>query len=195
MLRLALRILTTLSTLLLLASIILWFRSHLAADAFVRERATVVPFHYSRSYWSLTSADGRISLQHATYDQPLKSQMAVELYIPEARHSRAWHTGATAYEFAGAFQRAGHPTHFGFGRATRKIIAASYTSRGWQIVFPWPAICALFLVPTLALWHPIRRFRQHRRKSTHRCLSCGYDLRATPTLCPECGKPAPIVLS
>jgi len=49
----------------------------------------------------------------------------------------------------------------------------------------WPLLISLALV---SLWVMLAvRGRRRARRDGGRCLQCGYDLRATPQRCPECG--------
>ena len=85
------------------------------------------------------------------------------------------------------------------GRGTVYIAGTPYnfTLGVWQLYVSWRVIVIVLLIgPALRLaWWRIRR----RRVTAGKCVVCGYDLRATPDRCPECGatpdaqpKPAPI---
>jgi hypothetical protein len=63
------------------------------------------------------------------------------------------------------------------------VLTTSYEARWyraphWAIATLWAVLPAVFLA---------RRWRQRRRKRHGFCLICGYDLRASPERCPECG--------
>jgi hypothetical protein len=49
-------------------------------------------------------------------------------------------------------------------------------------IWPFPVIAAL-----IPLCWVLLAYRRHARREGGRCLVCGYDLRATPDKCPECG--------
>jgi hypothetical protein len=56
------------------------------------------------------------------------------------------------------------------------------------ILFPiWRLSAALSIIP-LARYGLV--IRERRRAAKGLCASCGYDLRATPDRCPECGRAA-----
>jgi hypothetical protein len=52
------------------------------------------------------------------------------------------------------------------------------------ISIPYAYVLAVTLVP---LWWYWRWRRRQLRSAANRCVSCGYDLRASPERCPECG--------
>lgn len=58
-----------------------------------------------------------------------------------------------------------------------------------ELIFPQFVPMACSLAATYLLARPIMRDRRRLRRGE--CLTCGYDLTASPTLCPECGTPVP----
>ena len=59
------------------------------------------------------------------------------------------------------------------------------TTQSFVVLFPfWLVACVALVMPAAFV---ARHLCRRRRASDGRCAVCGYDLRATPDRCPECG--------
>jgi hypothetical protein len=87
-------------------------------------------------------------------------------------------------DFAEAFFPGDHPTVAGFFFGHSVSSAEHWT----LVLLPMPFVVGLFaILPVVRIAFEIRRRRRARRQDAGRCVICGYDLRATPNQCPECG--------
>jgi hypothetical protein len=158
MTRRLLNLLTILSLLWCVAAVVLWVRSHAGPD---------YVDYVSPNRWALTVISG-----HGTVDV---------LVIPDWRQDPEFRRG-----------RYGPSVYYGTRYSKRSLGFGTdvqwpeYGGRyvnvpHWFIVSCTAAPAAL---GARAAW---RRTRRRRRLAAGRCAACGYDLRATPGRCPECG--------
>ena len=59
----------------------------------------------------------------------------------------------------------------------------------YGVLLPWWLLLAIAGGP--CLWWFDKAQRRAWRLTQALCLQCGYDLRASPERCPECGSPVP----
>ncbi|HEY7115074.1 MAG TPA: hypothetical protein VH475_00725 [Tepidisphaeraceae bacterium] len=121
---------------------------------------------------------------------------APEKTVAELRHAydpaRGWDVGT---QFPVGPWRWGEDIWHGFGRLGRWSFSQSepyvtadvraFAAPLWGIALvsgAWPAASLVLFAR--------RRLRARRMSMAGRCPSCGYDLRATPERCPECGRVA-----
>jgi hypothetical protein len=166
--------LTALSLLLFLASGALWLRSYFVRDlvSFGRpgENCHVAQSILGRVHL-LSNLDGGCSGGYDYRDDPLAK-------------GAIWNGGMSGYPVTPQW-------HFGFivQQYTRYhmdfVMSGGFTTSHRLIVVPYWFPTALFAVAP-AIWFRRTRRGLHRKMAGH-CPKCGYDLRATPDRCPECG--------
>jgi hypothetical protein len=166
--RILLNGLTILSLLLALAFAVLWVRSYWRADVF----GWMAPVRSDAEFFSFSavSAGGGTAVWFGYY-APRDSGD----WPPDGWHWTAIGGPPTPYADGGGANRWGMSHTFFTDPAGR-----------WRrIVFPtWPAAVVFAILPGMMLTRAIRRRRRGREGH---CAKCGYDLRATPDRCPECG--------
>jgi hypothetical protein len=188
--RLARRLFTlcsAVSLLLCVAVCVLWVRSHLIAES-VRRQSW--PGDEPQNYLKVYSSAGRlVVLNQRDHFRPLSSdewELWRRAFPPGWRYEQG---PGVAYDgiwdhgnWRGfAFDSSTRPSSYKGGTTTRTVVAAA----------PHGALATLGgALPLLWLGLALRRRRRRLRRATGGCAVCGYDLRATPSRCPECGRAA-----
>jgi hypothetical protein len=112
--------------------------------------------------------------------------MRLELGIAQRKLMISWEP---AEPWAPGSAWAGQTNHFGF-RYNR------YSDGSANFWVPLWIIAGVASVATYAIGRPVViGWRRERRELKNLCPTCGYDVRATPERCPECGlAPSPLPL-
>jgi len=163
-----------LSLFLFVASLILWLRSYFVGDLLRHIGQDVIP---NTSYF-ISSTSGTLSL--SIYQQTSKDPAIGGGRYPPGFSSERWDSRADPLRWpSGAIANT-----LGFAAAHHRLAEGD----DYTLVVPYYALSAALLAPPL-VWL-VRSRRRTIAVAGLRCAKCGYDLRATPDRCPECGRAA-----
>lgn len=173
------------SLLLTLGIGLLWWQSYGSSDK--------VAWSGDRAYTSLRSAQGRAVLYLYRADFPIRHNTDDRglQYGREGAASPDLEMLSVMILCSDSSVRLVQWNHAGFAwshrRSNRDLIVTA--------VAPcWSLASATSMFPLAWTGARLRRrFRRH--KTTGLCATCGYDLRATPDRCPECGTIPPLAAS
>lgn len=187
--------LATVSLAISIAVAALWVHGHFALDGLHLRRYSYSPPNQTIRQIEIWSVDGELWISiHTSRTYPIAEEQA-------AMERDAWdHAGLSkkvswssdptkGYPFNPPWWSHQFPKRWGF---TYEPIAHTANWDG-QIVrddfqqfgLPhWSVLVVFLFLPICWLG---RRIRKYRRAAANLCRNCGYDLRATPERCPECG--------
>jgi hypothetical protein len=176
------------SLLLFLGICVLWGRSY-----------WYVSYWDSHRYWNTDGRGHRDEFWAISYHGGLcyahsllwaEDDSAILLFA-SSQHGRRWDATGEKWKGHPAHNGFVHRTYAGFGYERWDSVKAGdlkVTGTTWAIAVPYWGVAALFAGPPAGWLLVFRRARSAGWRLRHmRCFRCGYDLRATPGRCPECG--------
>jgi hypothetical protein len=161
------RIFSVLCLLLVIATAILWVRSYWTCD--------------SLSY-AFASQDPLVQVSLSTGPGMFHAELEICSTLLPVDRGVHFHTKPLAGLLPG--RRTLFPVSFYCMHAPTDAFVL------WMVGFPmWASAAFFLLILTFCLPPHYRRWHRARRRRRGLCETCGYDLRASPERCPECGTP------
>jgi hypothetical protein len=172
---------TLLSLVLCLATLAMWVRSRWVGDSYYVQAADgIVGFESASGFlcvfreWQLDPASPGFPGYHRTAfsDVTLLDEMGGK---DDPRRIRDWRLAGLRFYLSRGGSWEVFDGGYGWGGGYRPICG---------VLLPYWCPTVLFvLAPARWMW----KWRRRRRFSMGFCAACGYDLRASPERCPECG--------
>ncbi len=157
---------------------------HMAGSADRLERSFQIQSLNGSLYLSWSTTTITVVRDDPNWNPPKRGPLMRVSHSPlTAEWRRQNRRGTSRLLYFKVFRDGGAPT-----LRSRPGGSVTWQARSRNVVFPyWCALMPSLIFPTLWL---ARRTRHRRRRAAGRCHHCGYDLRATPGRCPECGTAA-----
>jgi hypothetical protein len=178
--------LAPLSLLLCVVTVALWVRSYMTADATWFQTPGACAGHLISSHGDFILAFGRETEIYSGWWKPGVFAHSFPSVGPSFTYNVGRQDGGSIYSRLGLIRAMTELPQATNDPNLQKFLTTTSTFR--CIFVPhWLLLAAFVYVPTRWVWDFCRNYNPRRNRGDGLCIRCGYDLRATPDRCPECG--------